>query len=74
MADPEELESTAGVDVEADGNGESVPCKDCSQTDGQVRPQSNSFMFTCAAEAVIILLSIYMGGNGARFTLKQFSL
>ncbi|KAK9969705.1 hypothetical protein ABG768_027857 [Culter alburnus] len=35
MADPEELESTAGVDVEADGNGESVPCKDCTQTDGQ---------------------------------------
>lgn len=46
MADPEELESTAGVDVEADGNGESIPCKDSTQTDGQVRPQSNSFMFT----------------------------
>ncbi|XP_067299486.1 transmembrane protease serine 3 isoform X2 [Pseudorasbora parva] len=35
MADPEELESTAGVDVEADGNGESIPCDENAQTDLQ---------------------------------------
>ncbi|XP_016374771.1 trypsin-like [Sinocyclocheilus rhinocerous] len=35
MANPEELESTAGVDVGANINGESIPCRDTSQTDGQ---------------------------------------
>ncbi|XP_021334565.2 transmembrane protease serine 3 isoform X1 [Danio rerio] len=35
MADPEELESMAGVDVGADVNGESIPCIESTQTDGQ---------------------------------------
>lgn len=48
MADPEELESTAGVDVGADGDGEYIPCIESTQTDVQVRSHSNSFIFTCA--------------------------
>lgn len=55
MANPEELESTAGVDAGADVNGGSISCRDTTQTDGQVRPQSNSFVFTRASAAVIIL-------------------
>ncbi|XP_077072848.1 transmembrane protease serine 3 isoform X1 [Siphateles boraxobius] len=35
MADPKELESTAGVDVDADGDGEYIPCIESTQTDVQ---------------------------------------
>ncbi|KAI2660445.1 Transmembrane protease serine 3 [Labeo rohita] len=35
MANPEELESTAGVDAGADVNGGSISCRDTTQTDGQ---------------------------------------
>lgn len=59
MANPEELESAAGVDVGADINGGSIPCRDTTQTDGQVRTQSNSFMFACTSEALNILSAIW---------------
>lgn len=46
MANPEELESAAGVDAGADINGGSIiPCRETTQADGQVRSQGNSFMF-----------------------------
>ncbi|XP_016419390.1 transmembrane protease serine 3 [Sinocyclocheilus rhinocerous] len=35
MANPEELESAADVDVGADINGGSIPCRDTTQADGQ---------------------------------------
>ncbi|XDV30905.1 hypothetical protein PO909_033730 [Leuciscus waleckii] len=35
MANPEELESTAGVDAGADGDGEYIPCIESTQTDVQ---------------------------------------
>ncbi|XP_043085574.1 transmembrane protease serine 3 [Puntigrus tetrazona] len=35
MANPDELESAASVDVGADINGGSIPCRDTTQTDGQ---------------------------------------
>ncbi len=37
MANPEELEPTAGVDVGADINGGSISCRDTTQADGQVK-------------------------------------
>jgi len=42
MADPEELESTAGVDAGADGDGEYIPCIESTPSDVQVRPHSNN--------------------------------
>ncbi len=56
MANPEELEPTAGVDVGADINGGSIPCRDTTQADGQV---NDSCMFACASEALIILSAIW---------------
>lgn len=53
MANPEELESMADVDVGADVNGESVPCIENTQTNGQVRePENSLFMFAYTNEAV----------------------
>lgn len=54
MANLEELESTTGVDVEADVNGESIANRESTHLDSQVRPWSNSFM--CAVKIVIFIL------------------